>query len=379
MIDFDTVTSRKNTASVKWDKYRGQDILPFWVADMDFKVAEPIQKAIEERVSHGVFGYTIAPDGMSEAVIDHLKNEYQWQIEPEWIVWLPGVVTGLAVSCRAFCADGEDIIVNPPIYHHFYDAHEEGRHNVVKVPLARIDGRWTYDIPAMEAAFNSNTRLMMMCTPHNPTGTVFTPDELQAVADLCERHNVLMISDEIHCDLVIDKQAQHYPTGAACPDQMDRMVTIMSGSKTWNIAGLNCSFAIIKNEELRKQFNAAKQSIVSGVPPLAYTATLAAYRDAGQWRSELLDYLAANFEYIQTELSGVEGLTVEPIQATYLAWIDATGLNLEDTRGYFETHGVGLSSGEEFGQSQFLRLNFACPREILEEGIRRMKIAVESL
>jgi len=379
MIDFDTVRSRKNTASLKWDKYRGQDVLPFWVADMDFKVAEPIQKAIEKRVAHGVFGYTLAPDGMSESVIAHLKNEYQWDVEAEWLVWLPGVVTGLAVSCRAFCQQNDEIIVNPPVYHHFYDSHEVDRHTVVKVPLCKKEGRWTYDLPAMEEAMNNKTRMFMMCSPHNPTGTVFTKEELDAVAALCERYDVLMVSDEIHCDLVIDKNARHYPTAAACPDSAERVVTIMSGSKTWNIAGLNCSFAVIKNEELREKFLAAMQSIVPMVPPLAYEATMAAYKDGAKWRKELLEYLAGNFELIKQELQPVEGLVVEPIQATYLAWIDASALGLENTQGFFEEHGVGLSGGEQFGQSQYLRLNFACPRETLAEGLLRMKTAIANL
>lgn len=379
MINFDTVTPRQNTASLKWDRYRDQDILPFWVADMDFKVAAPIQAAVEERVSHGVFGYTLPPDGMSDAVIDHLRSEYDWQVDPEWIVWLPGVVTGLAVSCRAYCPDGDEIVVNPPIYHHFFDSHEVDRQTIVRVPLCKQDNRWTYDMPAMASAFNDNTRLMMMCSPHNPTGTVFTPDELHAVAKLCEQHDVVIVSDEIHCDLVIDKQARHTPTAAACPAMADRMITLMSGSKTWNMAGLNCSFAIISNSELRAQFKRASQSIVPMVPPLAYVATQAAYRDGGPWRQALLEYLAGNYAYIQSSLGQVDGLVVEPIQATYLAWIDATGLGLEDTQSFFEQWGVGLSSGEQFGQPQYIRLNFACPRSVLEEGVQRMQAAVASL
>jgi cystathionine beta-lyase len=379
MNDFDTVISRKNTASLKWDKYRDQDILPFWVADMDFKLAAPIQKALEERVAHGVFGYTVAPDGLSEAVIAHLKNEYSWDVDPSWIVWLPGVVTGLAISCRAFCDEGGEIVVNPPVYHYFYNSHEVDRHHIVRVPLCQIDNRWTYDMPAMEAAFNDKTQLMMMCSPQNPTGTVFTPKELKELAALCKKHNVIMISDEIHCDLVIDRQAQHFPTAAACPDMSDQIVTLMSGSKTWNIAGLNCSFAIIKNADVRDRFQAASQPIVPGVPPLAYTATLAAYRDAGQWRQDLLDHLAGNYAYIQAEVGAIKGLKVEPIQATYLAWIDATELGLENTQEFFEEHGVGMSSGEQFGQPQYIRLNFACPRATLVQGIDRMKAAVASL
>ncbi len=378
-IDFDTVVSRKDTDSLKWDKYRNQDILPFWVADMDFKVAQPILDALQVKMDHGVFGYTLPPEALSAAVIAHLKAEYQWSIDPEWIVWLPGVVTGLAVSCRAFCTDGGDIVVNPPIYHHFFDSHEAERQNVVQVPLHKIDDRWTYDMQALEAAFSNNTRLLMMCSPHNPTGTVFTLSELAAVAQLCEKYDVIMVSDEIHCDLVIDPQAQHHPIASACADSAQRIVTLMSGSKTWNIAGLNCSFAIISDDALRHRFCSAANSIVPSVPPLAFEATLAAYRDGDEWRRELLQYLAGNYEYIRQEIRSLKGLVVEPIQATYLAWIDASGLGLDDTQGFFEKHGVGLSAGEQFGQAQYIRLNFACSRSTLEEGVARMRKAVESL
>ncbi len=379
MSHFDTVVSRADTASLKWDLYRGKDILPFWVADMDFPVAQPIQSALQARVAHGIYGYTLAPDGMSDAIISHLAAEYNWQVDSDWIVWLPGVVTGLAVSCRAFCPEGHEIVVNPPIYHHFFDSHEVSRQDVVRVPLKRDNDRWTYDMDAMREAFNDKTSLMMMCSPHNPTGTVFTPEELQAVAALCTEHDVIMVSDEIHCDLVIDRSAKHYPTAAACPEAAERMVTLMSGSKTWNIAGLNCSFAIIPNSAMRARFRQSAQSIVPMVPPLAYEATLAAYRDAQPWRQELLDYLAGNFAYLKSTLGMTDGLTVEPIQATYLAWIDATALGLDDTKGFFEDHGVGLSSGEQFGQPHYVRMNFACPRATLEEGVRRMQLAVQSL
>ncbi|WP_157736479.1 MalY/PatB family protein [Granulosicoccus antarcticus] len=379
MNDFDTVTPRQGTDSLKWDIYNGRDVLPFWVADMDFMVAPPIQQALEERIKHPLYGYTLTPKELPDVVIAHLENEYNWHVDPEWIVWLPGVVTGLAISCRAFCADGDEVVVNPPIYHHFFDSHDADRQELVRVPLHKHEGRWTFDMQAMEAAFNDKTRLLMMCSPHNPVGVVFTPEELNQVAELCARHDVIMVSDEIHCDLVIDKNSKHYPTALACPAMADNIVTLMSGSKTWNIAGLNCSFAIISNPELRKRFVTSSQSMVTGVPPLAYCATLAAYRDGGPWRAELLDYLAANYAYVCEELNAIEGLVVEPIQATYLAWIDATGLRLNDTAGFFEEHGVGLSPGEQFGQSQYIRLNFACPRATLEEGLRRMKAAVASL
>ena len=346
---------------------------------MDFEAAEPIQAALQEQVKHKVYGYGVAPEGLAPAVINHLHTYHDWQVDPEWIVWLPGVVSGLAVSCRAYCPDDHEIVVNPPIYHHFFDAHEINRQRIIRVPLHKVGNRWTNDMVAMEAAFNDKTRLMLMCSPHNPAGTVFSAEELQAVGELCDRYAVIMVSDEIHCDLVIDKSVSHVPTAKACRSMDERVITLMSGSKTWNLAGLNCSFAIIRNKSLRKQFRAAAQSIVPGVPPLAYSATEAAYQSGGAWRLALLDYLSDNHAYLTQELKALPGLEVQPIQATYLAWIDASGLGLKDTQGFFEQHGVGLSSGEQFGQPQFIRLNLACPRKMLVQGIERIKRAVGTL
>jgi len=378
-MSFDDLIPRKSTNSLKWDRYIDTDILPVWVADMDFEVAEPIQAALKERIEHPIYGYTVAPKGLDDAIKAFLQKHFDWEVDPTWLVYLPGVVTGLANSCRAYCADGDDIMVNPPIYHHFYDSHEDKRQQLVKVPLHKVNERWTYDIEAMRAACTPKMSMLMMCTPHNPTGTVFTKDELQQVATLCSDNNMVMISDEIHCDLVIDQSVKHIPTAVACPEHSDNIVTLMSGSKTWNIAGLNCSFAIISNAKLREQFVAAAQSVVPMVPPLAYVATEAAYRDGEPWRQQLLGYLAENFETIKSAMPRLPGLKLEPLQATYLAWIDATGLGLDNTQAFFEQHGVGFSSGEQFGQPQFIRLNFACSRGALNEVLNRMEAAIKTL
>jgi len=376
---FDQVIDRKNTGSLKWDKYAGSDVLPMWVADMDFAIAEPIQNALVERMVHPLYGYTAQTDAFKQSIIGHLKAEYDWSIDPEWLVFLPGVVSGLAVSCRAFCADDDEIMVNPPIYHHFYDSHEGKRQTLVKVPLRKQGARWTYDMPSMQAACSDKMSMIMMCTPQNPTGTVFTLAELEAVGRLCAEHDMTIISDEIHCDLVIDGTSKHVPTAIACPDYADRIVTLMSASKTWNLAGLNASFAIISNESMREQFLSARQSIVPPTPPLAMVATQAAFTSGGPWRQTLLSYLWDNYKIIESELASIQGLHLEPLQATYLAWVDATELGLHNVAAYFEQHGVGLSSGEQFGQAHYVRINFACPASVLREGLSRMRAAVEAL
>jgi len=376
---FDTPIARVGTSSLKWDKYKGKEILPMWVADMDFAVAPPIQAALEQRLKHPLYGYTVASDEIKVAIANHLANEYSWKIEHEWLVFLPGVVNGLAMSCRAYCADDDHVMVNPPIYHHFYDSHEGKRQSLTKVPLHKVNNRWTYDVDAMRAACGEKVSMIMMCSPHNPTGTVFTKDELTDVGNMCAEHNMMIISDEIHCDLVIDGKSRHVPTAVACPEHADRIVTLMSASKTWNLAGLNVSFAIIPNAKRRAQFIETCQSVIPMPVPFALVATEAAYSKGGPWRKALLQYLKRNYDKIDEALRDIPGLKLQPLQATYLAWIDATDLNLSNTQGFFEEHGVGLSSGEQFGQSQFIRLNFACPASVLDEGLLRMRQAVATI
>jgi len=376
---FDTPISREGTGSVKWEKYAGQDIIPMWVADMDFAVAEPIQAALKERAQHPVFGYTAASPGLKESISDHLKKEYDWEIEHDWLVFLPGVVTGMAMCCRAYCDDNDQIMVNPPIYHHFFDAHDKKRQEILRVPLHKEGDRWTYDIKAMRSAVTAKTSMIMMCSPHNPTGTVFSADELKQVGNLAAENDMTIVSDEIHCDLVIDGVSKHIPTAVACPEHSDRIVTLMSASKTWNLAGLNISFAIIPNQQKREQFVNTCSAVVPMTTPFALTATEAAFRHGGPWRDELLVYLKSNYDRISAALEDIPGLKLQPLQATYLAWVDASDLKLNDTLAHFERHGVGLSSGEQFGQPQYLRINFACPASVLDEGLARMKKAVEAL
>jgi len=364
---------------MKWEKYGSRDVLPMWVADMDFAIAEPIQAALAKRIEHPMFGYTVANDGLRNAITTHLDSEFGWKVDPDWFVFLPGVVTGLAISCRAFCEDNDRIMVNPPIYHHFYDSHEGKRQSLEKVPLHVVNERWTYDIDSMRAACGEDMSMIMMCTPHNPTGTVFTRDELKQVGDMCAEHNMMIISDEIHCDLVIDGKSKHIPTAVACPEHSDRIVTLMSASKTWNIAGLNTSFAIIENAQVREQFAQACQSVVPMVPPLAFVASEAAYAHGGPWRTALLSYLKSNYDRIDNALESIPGLQLQPLQATYLAWIDASEIGVDNAANHFEEHGLGLSSGEQFGQPDFVRLNFACPASILDEGLERMRKAVTAL
>lgn len=374
---FDIAHDRHHTNSLKWDKYDA-DVLPLWVADMDFAMAPEIREAMLKRLEHPILGYTRASPELIAGLQSHLKEEYSWDIDEQWITWLPGVVAGLAACVRAYAGEGSEIITNPPIYHHFFQVHDHAKHKLVEVPL-RVDGtRWTYDIEAMRKAVNKNTSLIMLCSPHNPTGTVFTADELKEICAIADSVGAVVASDEIHCGLVLNPETPHVPTAvaSACPDSV---VTLMSASKTFNLAGVNCSYAITPNLALREKFNAACAEVIPPVSTLSYTAAEAAFSSGQHWRNGLLDYLRGNYAYLQQEFAKIEGMELQSLDATYLAWIDATKLGLNDTSGFFESHGLGFSSGEQFGQPQFLRLNFACPRSTLEQAVERVHAALASL
>ncbi len=377
--DFDQIIPRQGTSSIKWDKYRNTDILPFWVADMDFAVAPEIQQALAERLQHPIYGYTNAPDELVEAFLSHLETIYGWRVSEDSLVWIPGVVAGLSASCRAYLGPGEKSMTHPPIYHHFLQVHEATQNTLVQVPLHKVDDRWTYDLEAIEAAMTPDVRLVLLCSPHNPTGTVFTTEELQSVVALAERHGAVVVSDEIHCGLVLNEETPHVPTALACPDYASGIVTLMSQSKTFNLAGLNSSCAIIENPVLREKFKAACFEVVPHTGTLQYTSAQAAFTHGEPWRQALLAYLRDNLELLRTELDAVKGLKVERCDATYLAWIDVSALGLDDPGAFFEQHGVGFSAGKQFGAPEFVRMNFACPRAQLKEGIRRIAAAVKTL
>jgi len=345
----------------------------------DFAIAPEIQQALADRLKHPVFGYTHASDGLYENLLAHLQSIYKWKVERDWIVWIPGVVPAMAASVRAYAPAGSDIITNPPIYHHFFQVHDPDKHSLVKVPLIISDGRWTYDLEAMAKAARPETAVFMLCSPHNPTGTLFTSSELAQVCEIAASCNAVVVSDEIHCGLVLSEQNPHVPTAVAAGQHANSVVTLMSASKTFNLAGLNCSYAIIQDEQLREQFIRACDEVVPFVGSLAYTATEAAFGQAEPWRLQLLAYLRENYKFLQQAFADIEGIELQPLEATYLAWIDASALNLNDTCGFFEQHGIGFSSGEQFAQPHYLRLNFACPRSTLEETVGRMKKAISTL
>ena len=375
--NFDKPVSRKGTASAKWDKYGDRDIIPMWVADMDFACAPPIVEALRKRVDHPIYGYSNPPAGLIDATIAHLQEEYGWRVEPEWLVWLPGLVVGLNAVCPAYGREGADVITAVPIYPPFLSAPVNASRNAVRVQMSESNGVWSWDLDALERAITPSTRLLLLCNPHNPVGRVFTREELRAIAEICERHNVVTCSDEIHAGLVLDQDKRHIPLATLGDEIAQNTVTLMSASKTFNLPALGCAYAIVSNPELRAKLKKATAGIVHHVGLMGYVATEAAYRDGKAWQLELLDYLRANRDLVEREVAKMKGLRIWHAEATYLSWIDARGLRASDPITLFNEAGVGLYDGALFGAPGFLRLNFACPRSLLEKALERMALVTE--
>lgn len=375
---FNACPDRNDTDSLKWSRYRGKDILPMWVADMDFVCAAPVLDALRRRIDHGVFGYALARPADYDAVIGWLQTRHNWNIRREWLVWLPGLVPALNVACRAFADPDEEVLTFTPVYPPFLTAPNLSDRRLLTCPLARDNGRYTFDLDALSKTVTPQTRLLLLCSPHNPVGRVWTHDELLAVADFCLKRGIVLCSDEIHCDLVLDTNCRHIPTATLSPEIAANTVTLMSPAKTFNLPGLNCGFAVIPDESLRRRFLRAAQGILPHVNIMGYTACRAAFNEAGQWQQELIVYLRDNHDCLCESINALPGLKMSPAQATYLAWIDAAELNLEHPAKWFEAAGVGVSDGKEFDGPGFVRLNFGCPRSTLKEALRRIKTALES-
>lgn len=379
MTEFDQIIDRRGTGSVKWDKYRGRDILPLWVADMDFRSPPAVIEALHERVGHGIFGYTAPPDELADAVSDHLRAEFDWEIDVDWLVWLPGLVTGLNVASCAVGREGDAVATLVPVYPPFLSAPPLTGRQLVTIRLEQTTGGWGIDFDRLEQGITPRTRLFMLCNPHNPVGRAFDRQELERLADLALRHDLIICSDEIHAGLVLDEDKRHIPIASLAPEVADRTITLQAPSKTFNIPGLGCSFAVISEPSLRRSFRRAMGMLVPHVNTLGYTATLAAYRYGGEWHRELLAYLRGNRDLVETAIRDLPGFSTAHVEATYLAWIDVREAGLADPARFFETAGVGLSDGKEFDGNGFVRLNFGCPRPLLHQALQRVRDAVARL
>jgi len=379
---FDTLIDRRHSDSVKWRHY-GDDVLPLWVADMDFRSPEPVIQALRERVEHGVFGYGAEPEELRALVVAHLRAHCGWQVEPEALVFIPGVARGFHVACRAFTTPGDGILVQTPVYPPILTAHAQAGLASDEAPLTRCaDGSYCVDLDSFESAIASRTRVFLLCNPHNPVGRVFLADELQGMAEICLRHNVLICSDEIHCDIVYQGQ-RHTPIAGIAPEVAQRTITLISPSKTFNIPGLKLAIAVIPDADLRKRFVALQGPLAGGANVLGIVAAVAAYRDSQPWLTEALAYLQANRDYLYDYVhSRLPNIAMNRPEATFLAWLDCRKAGIAgNPHQFFLTKArVALNDGATFGQGGegFVRLNFGCPRSILAEALGKMRVALSN-
>ncbi len=380
--DFDQIIERRDTDSIKWSLYP-RNVIPMWVADMDFQSAEPIIRALRLRLDHGVFGYSRPSQELTIALQERMRRQYGWEISGPEIVFLPGIVTGLNIAFQAFSNPGDGILAQPPVYFHFLrDPVLHGR-ILQDPPLVKNGDRYEIDFDRFERAIADRTRVFVLCNPHNPVGRVFTKPELESIAEICLRHGLIICSDEIHCDLIYPPH-RHVPIATLSPEVEDRTVTLMAPSKTYNIAGLECGYAIIKNAELRKRWRDISYGIVSGVNIMGHVAALAGLGDGQEWLDQALKYMQGNrdylFEYVHEKMPSIQMCRVE---ATYLAWLNCTGTGIigKPSEFFLNKADVALSDGTEFGKggTSFVRLNFACPRKRLVQALEQMRSALDIL
>lgn len=380
-VDFDRVIERRSTDSNKWHKF-GPDVLPLWVADMDFASPEPVIQALQARVRHGIFGYLREQvSELTEVFAARCRTRYGWAVDPEWVVVIPGVIPGFNVAARALLAAGDGLLIQTPAYPPIMRVPGNVGLRAELVDLARRPGgRWEVDLDTF-AAGAARARAFLLCNPHNPVGRVFTRRELEAMAAVALRHGLAIVADEIHCDVLFDGHA-HVPMASLGPEVAARTITLMAASKSFNLAGLKCAVAVVPDAELRRCFQAARVDMVQPPNVLGYTATLAAYRDGEPWLRALLRYLEANRDFLRDHVGRhLPGVTMTPPEGTYLAWLDCreAGLPTYDPFAYFlETARVALNDGATFGTAGkgFVRLNFGCPRATLVEGLERMRAAL---
>ena len=379
-FDFQTVPERRGTDSQKWQKYAGRDVLPLWVADMDFRSPPAILAALHARVDHGIFGYARPVASTVEALVTAMHQRYGWTIDPAWIVWLPGLVVGLNLTAQAFAEPGDEVLTLTPVYPPFMSAPKNSARASTGVPFVLHDGAWTIDWDALERAVTPRTKLFYLCNPHNPLARVWRRAELARLAEFCVRHDLVLCSDEIHCDLILDPVLPHVPTALLSPEIAARTITLMAPSKTYNVPGLGTSLAIIPDAALRRRFIRATAGIMAEVTCLGFTACEAAYRDCEPWRQELLATLRGNRDTLLAAIArDFPGIHVEaPVEATYLLWLNVSALGLANPVEHFERHGVGLSDGAAFGAAPgtHVRLNFGCPPATLAEALRRLRTAL---
>lgn len=379
MSRFDQVISRHQTHSVRWDKYPSE-VIPLWVADMDFAVPECVTAALEKRIQHPIYGYTYASEELKEAIQEHLFKRYQYVIQKDWLVFIPSVVSGLHMTARNLMQPGEHALIPGPAYHHFKMALEGAQHAFSTYPYILQNNRWQIDLVTLKQLIQPNTRLLMLCNPHNPGGTVMSASEIADIYALAREHQLIICSDEIHADLILDPQKMHVPIGQGLDaDEATASLTIslMSLNKTFNFPGIGLGWAVIPNRNLRQQFAKDLHTLIPGPNALAFEVSLAAIQGGQAWHLELLAYLRQNRTLVQDWVRAQPLLQMAELEATYLAWIDASAVGSMHLMQDFLNAGVAISPGQQFGSNDFFRLNFGTSQAVLKEALERMSVALK--
>ncbi|MBA7561477.1 Cystathionine beta-lyase PatB [subsurface metagenome] len=380
--DFDTPVDRRGTASIKWDfskRFTGlEDLIPLWVADMDFPACFEVIEALKHRADHGVFGYTLEPESYYRAVIDWMKRRHGWEVHRGWMLSAPGVVPSLNLALLAYSQPGDRVILQPPVYYPFKESILKVRRRVAENPLILDGDRYTMDFDQLEKLIDGRTRLLILCSPHNPVARVWLKVELERLVDICLRRNIIILSDEIHHDLIL-KGNRHIPTASLSKEAAGITVTFTSATKTFNLAGLGCSLVIASDKQLRDRYRSTLQSIWTGIAnALSAVATETAYRYGESWLEQVLEYVQGNYDFLVSRLAErLPEARVFPLEGTYLAWVDLRSLGMSDEelkQWILGRARVWLDDGPMFGTGGegFQRINLACPRRTLNKALEAM-------
>ncbi len=373
MSIFDQAPHRRGTGSLKWDKC--PSLQPYWVADMDFPSPPEVLEALHHRVDHGVFGYAIPHGGLVEAILEYLAQRHQVTVSADHLVHLGGLVPALSLAGRAFAKPGDSLLTCTPIYPPFLAVHRDSNLELITVPHVCENERWTFDWERMEEAVTPRTKLFLLSNPQNPLGRVFSEQEMQQLGTFCARHDLILISDEIHCDLIFEEERTPHFTALRLPPELrTRTVTLLSPSKTYNIAGMGYAYAVIPDSRLRTRFTGRRGHLLAEISCLGYHSAEAAYRHGDPWRRKLLAYLKANCDLLTSACrEELNGIIIPDIEATYLAWLDFRPAGIEEPAALLEQKGnLFLSDGRAFGAPGHARLNFGCPQTFLREGMATM-------
>ena len=368
-FDFDTPTNRLNTDSIRWDAFDQNKVLPLWVADMDFQSPPCVIHTLSKRIQDGIYGYTHSPSDFNQVIAQYLLDQYEWKVDPDWIVILPSVVSGLYTAVQQLTKADEEVLIPNPVYHHLRLACTSSGRDFQEMRLELKDGRWVLPRDALKNLVTVKTKLALFCNPQNPGSTVFTRDELQEFGDFCLENNLWICSDEIHAGLVLDESKKHIPLASISKEISEKTITLMSLNKTFNFPGIGLAWAVSENPLLRKAIQVGLHQTIAAPSLLAYTATMAAIKEGEPWRQELIQYLRGNRDLVHEKINAIEGLSIGRMEGSYLAWIDCTQIGNQNPYQALLDAGLATSPGSQFNRDQFVRLNFGTQRNRVNQAL----------